>query len=234
MDFDRESSPPPAYTEQDYDKKLSTAIELSLISEQAEREGLDESRSNVAPVSSRAQHPYSTRNHSAQIHPPSSAATRAARRLPLPPTASDKPLRVHTRSSSHAYGSSPVSNTPKPSSKWHEASTVEDISSMMDLSRISTPHNRAHMSASPPPVFSAVPSYNPSPSTASRYANSSLSQHSTPSRRGAHTRTVSQLNFDSSVAYGRTDISPVSAGSNHSRREEETSHLTFNPNSFYK
>lgn len=250
MDFYRESSPPPAYSEQDYDKKIATAIELSLIAEEREEE--DESRSEVAAVSSRARECASTRNYAAQINPPPSANPRSVRRLPAPPgagVADNKPLRVHARSASHSYGSSPVSNPPKPRPKWH-GDLAEDVSSTMTLSRITatSPHNRDHGSSSPPPAFSTVP---PPPSsshspTVSRYTNSSsLPQHhfsgpkndstplshSFPSRNGSHTRAVSQLNFDSSVAYSRSGFSPVSAGSSHS---DSSQNNTFNPNSFYK
>jgi hypothetical protein len=127
MDFARESSPPPAYSEGDYDRKLVADFELSLAIEEEEDE------------ESRPEHTINSRPQDA-THP------RAIRRLPVPPNPGEamKPLRIHKKSASHSYGSYPSpraerSNHAIPSSP----AFTTGLSTPTKLSSARSSHTRA-------------------------------------------------------------------------------------------
>ncbi|KAJ4478133.1 hypothetical protein J3R30DRAFT_3479683 [Lentinula aciculospora] len=219
MDFEREDSPPPAYSESDYDKKHSSTIQFLAITEEIEEEEWDDSRSEDA-LSSGAQGPVpSVRMPSTHPHQPSSATTsrRAARRLPVPPheaVANDtKPLRIHKKSASHSYV---LPSSPKLENRAQSPVASSPLASYSSQHRFSGPKSD-HLYPQSPPTSPLISSF--------------------PARTASHTRavSVSQLNFDASVAYNRPEYySPVSAGTT---RSEPSYHRqqqhTFSPNALY-
>ncbi|KIK68120.1 hypothetical protein GYMLUDRAFT_36950 [Collybiopsis luxurians FD-317 M1] len=255
MDFTRESSPPPAYSERDYDRKLAATFQMSLtISEDPEEEA-DENGSEDVVTSRAPETVSSARAPSAHAHSfaPTSSIHKLPRRLPAVPgqqeaIANQKPLRIHKKSASHSYGSYPA---PIPHAKLYGAlDPIQEVSNT--TSRSPRPQNSPshHGIASQPsfpavafPVSSLPPSAgsrSQNPSSENRFLRSneldqhrpspplSPHNHSFPSR-SSHPRTVPQLQFDASVAYTRPEFSPASSSHSDSTHD----HITFNPNSFY-
>ncbi|KAJ3997009.1 hypothetical protein F5050DRAFT_1489563 [Lentinula boryana] len=239
MDFEREDSPPPAYSESEYDKKLSSAVQFLAISEATEEEW-DDGRSEASVSSGAPQAALSVRNHPIQLV---NTSHRAVRTLPVPPreaVANDHPLRIHKKSASHSYA---LPSVPPSSSdlKWYGG--LEEPSSPRNSSRTSRPNapfsyleNRARspVASVPSPVVSAptYPSQHRFSDPKSDHAKFTQSSPMSPLSQSFPARTVSQLNFDASVAYGRSEFSPASAGSTRSEPSHH-SHQSFNPNSLY-
>ncbi|KAJ3802764.1 hypothetical protein GGU11DRAFT_740348 [Lentinula aff. detonsa] len=239
MDFEREDSPPPAYSESEYDKKLSSAIQFLAISEETEEEW-DDGRSEASASSGAPQAALPVRNHPIQLV---NTSHRVVRTLPVPPreaVANDHPLRIHKKSASHSYT---LPSVPPSSSdlKWY--GSFEEPSSPRNSSRTSRPdapfsylENRARspVASVHSPVVSApaYPSQHRFSDPKGDHAKFTQSSPMSPLSQSFPARTVSQLNFDASVAYGRSELSPASAGSTRSESSHH-SHQSFNPNSLY-
>ncbi|KAF9075782.1 hypothetical protein BDP27DRAFT_1414953 [Rhodocollybia butyracea] len=227
MDFYCDNSPPPAYSEQNYDQKLA---QLSLTI--TEEPDLEDEYDETEAASSRAQragyaHQNSPTHTNAQT---SNADRRGVRRLPAPPGQGPvdvKALRVHKKSASHSYGSS-YQQSPKPHPKWYG-----DLDPVDPYSTKKSSHTNARdRPISPPPPFPSPTSPRPANySSPPQQHRSSAHQPSSPpspfpprTPASSHTRSVSQLNFDTSVAYRRPEFPPVNVSPNSG---------SYNPNSLY-
>ncbi|KAJ3753245.1 hypothetical protein EV360DRAFT_87959 [Lentinula raphanica] len=244
MDFVRQESPPPAYSESEYDKKLSSAIQFLAISEETEEEW-DDDRYEAAASSGAQQAIPSVRNR-----PPQSTNTnhRAVRRLPVPPheaVPNDHPLRIHKKSASHSYTSPSTPSTSKPQPKWYggpdepssaRASRTNAPYPYLDTNRPRSPVTSVPFSVASSPAYPSQHHFPRPKSDDLRLNQSPIPPHSQshPARTVPHTRavSVSHLNFDVSVAYRSSDLPlPASAGS--TRSEPNHHQPAFNPNSLY-
>ncbi|KAJ3869557.1 hypothetical protein EV359DRAFT_76532 [Lentinula novae-zelandiae] len=241
MDFEREDSPPPAYSESDYDKKLSSAIQFLEISEETEEEEWNEGRSEGVLSSGARELAPPVKSPSSHIPQPASAkiSNRGVRRLPVPPrdavANNDKPTRVHRKSVSHSYTLSPA---PKSRPKWHgDAEGSSNPRSPSRSLRGDVPlEHRSHSPTAWVPTYSSPHRSGPKNDRAfSQSPPTSPLTQSFSSQTASHTRavSVSQLNFDASVAYSQSNFSPFSAGSTRSEPSHHHPPHTFNPNSLY-